>query len=366
MTPGAAPSQPPPGGPAPAAPKPADPVKSAAIMLVVAAALILIGTISKNWITGGRGSRDIHIGPMGAEACMSSVCVDVPLRGIDGDIEAIMMLAMLSGFASAAAAGTFGGMALGGKKDRIPLPPKLGQIAFGLAAFSMTFFVIRMISEKGEISWAGFPAIGGVILAGVGLKKLTPFLAARPALPPGQQAYPNQSGQVPPNQSQPMQPHPYANQSGMQPHPYANQSQPMPPNQSQPMQPNPFANQSGMQPQPQYGSQPHGQPQQGQPYVQPHGQPQPGQHGQPYAQQPYGQQHAQQPHAQQPHAQQPHAQQPYAQQPHAQQPHAQQPHAQQPHAPQQAGTPNCPRCGTQLHYVAQYQRWFCPREQQYV
>jgi len=256
-------------------------------MLVIAAVLILIGTVSKNWVSGGRGSRDIHIGPMGAEACFSSVCTDIPTRGIDGDIEAIMVIALISGLASAAAAGTFGGMALAGKTDKIPLPPRLAQMAFGLAAFSMTFFVIRMISEKGEISWAGFPAIGGVILAGVGLKKLTPFLAAKPALPPGaQQQFANQQpmGQYG-NQSQPMQP--YGQQS--QPmQPYGQQSQPMQPygQQSQPMQP--YANQS----------QPMAAPQQ----------PPPG----------------------------------------------------------AAPVHNCPRCGTQLHWVAQYQRWFCPRENQYV
>jgi hypothetical protein len=248
-------------------------------MLVVAAVLILIGTVSKSWFSGGAGSLIVHLGPMGLERCAGSVCIDMPTRGIDGDIEAIMVLAMISGFASAAAAGTFGGMALAGKRDRIPVPPKLANVAFGLAAFSMTFFVIRMISEKGELSWAGFPAIGGVILAGAGLKKLMPFLAARPALPAGAPY----GGQPYAQQSQPMQPY------GQQPsQPYAQQSQPMNPQQSQPMQP--------QQSQPM-------QPQMAPPAMPP---------------------------------------------------------------PQQQAVPSCPRCGTQLHFVAQYQRWFCPREQQYV
>ncbi len=238
-------------------------MKSAAIMLVIAAVLIFVGTISKNWFSGGGAARDVHIGPLGIEACMGSVCVDVPSRGIDGDISAIMVIAMLSGFASAAAAGLFGVMALTGKADRIPVPPRLAQVAFGLAAFSMTFFAIRMLSEKAELSWAGFPAIIGVILAGVGLKKLMPYLTARPALPAGQPAQP----------------------------PYQ-QGYPQQPNQSQPMQP-----------QQQYGSQPYQQPGMAPPAMPP---------------------------------------------------------------PAQQAVPNCPRCGTQLHFVAQYQRWFCPREQQYV
>jgi hypothetical protein len=37
----------------------------------------------------------------------------------------------------------------------------------------------------------------------------------------------------------------------------------------------------------------------------------------------------------------------------------------QPGFPQQAA-PSCPRCGQPLQFVAQYQRWFCGHEQQYV
>ncbi len=283
-------------------------MKSAAIMLVIAAVLIFVGTISKNWFSGGGAARDVHIGPLGIEACMGSVCVDVPSRGIDGDISAIMVIAMLSGFASAAAAGLFGVMALTGKADRIPVPPRLAQVAFGLAAFSMTFFAIRMLSEKAELSWAGFPAIIGVVLAGVGIKRLTPYLTARPALPPGQPMQQPPYGQPYGNQSQPMQP-------------YANQSQPMQPQPQYGSQP--YANQSQpMQPQPQYGSQPHAQA--GYAPTTPQAQ----------------------------HGSQPHPQAGFA------------PPAMPP--PQQAPVHNCPRCGTQLHFVAQYQRWFCPREQQYV
>jgi len=240
---------------------------------------------------------------MGGEACVESRCVEIPTKGIPGDIEAIMVIAWLSGFAAAGAAGVFGGMTLAGKKQQIPIPPKLAHIAFGLAAFSMTFFLIRMLSEKAERSWAGFPAIGGVILAGAGLKQLSPFLSVAspqaqqaaflaqptmPSLPPGQHG----------NQSQPMQP-------------YGNQSQPM-------------------QPYGQQGSQPYPQAQQSQPM------------------QPYGQQGSQ----------------PY-QQPHQQSQPYQQPQMAPPHQPPPQ-VHNCPRCGTQLQFVAQYQRWYCPREQQYL
>ena len=215
-------------------------------MLAVAAVMVLVGTVSKSWIASPE-SADVHMGPRGMEACMDSVCVDVPTRGLDTDIEVMMTIAMLSGFASAAAAGVFGGMALARRTDRVVVPPRLANACFALAAVSMTVFLIRMVGEKGEVSWAGFVAIGGVVVAAAGLVMLRPHLVAGAT--------------------------------------HAHQ-------QAQPMQP--------MQ---QYGSQPYQQPQMAPPYTPP---------------------------------------------------------------PQQQAAPSCPRCGTQLHFVAEYQRWFCPHEQQYV
>jgi hypothetical protein len=229
-------------------PKPANPAKAGAITLLVATAAILIGMISKSWATDPDG--DIRIGPLGMEACMDSRCVDVPTRGVDEDIQVFMTIAMISGFAAAAAAGVFGAVSLGGRPDASPVPKGLANLFFVVGGLSMAIFLFRMKSENAKMSWAGFSAIGGVVVALVGLQMLAPVIAAR-----------------------------------------RNQGQ-------QPQQP-------------------------------------------PYPQQP-PQAYAQQ-------------QPPYAQQPQ---------YPQQP--PQQYVAPNCPRCGTQLHFVAQYQRWFCPREQQYI
>lgn len=105
----------------------------------------------------------------------------------------------------------------------------------------------------------------------------------------------------------------------------------------------------------QYGG---GQPQGGQQYGQPGGQPQG--YGQPqgqYGGQPQGQ-YGQPP--QQPYGQ-PQQGQPYGGQPQQGQP--------QPYGGQPQGAPPaqmCPRCGKPLQFVAQYQRWFCGAEQQYV
>jgi hypothetical protein len=282
-------------------------------MLLVATALILIGTISKSWVSAGERDERVHAGPMGVEICEGSQCIDAPFRGIDKDIEIIATLAMLSGFAAAAVAGVFGGMVMAGSKQ-VPFPTGLANTVFVIALLGAVVFLGRMLAEKMTISWAGFVAMGGVVVGVVGLKSVSPFLVRRAALPPGsahpqQGAQPYQQGNPYGNQSQPMQP-------------YANQSQPMQPyaSQSQPMHP-------------QQGSHPYAMPQQPQ-----HG-------SQPYQMQPQGQ----------------HGSQPYQQPMQAQPQYGSQPHQ----APQQQ-VPSCPRCGTQLQFVAQYQRWFCPREQQYV
>ena len=274
---------------------------------------MFIGLVSKAWVTASMGSRDgsLHIGPLGLERCMGSVCIDAPGGKMPGDIELLMMLSLISGFASVAAAGAFGGMTLAKKQSSIPVPPRIAQILIGFASAMFMIFVVRIFAEGGHglgPGWAMFPAIGGGILGSVGMKKLMPFLG-QAALPAGS---PQPYGQQPYGQQ------PYGQQGGYG-QPNAQQSQPM----------------------------------------------------QPYGQQPgYGQPSAQQSQPMQPYGQQPgYGQQPQQHQP--QQSYGQQAHAQQPaHAPQQAqpqgDVTKCPRCGQPLQFVQQYQRWFCAAEQQYV
>jgi hypothetical protein len=229
----------------PVASGPPDPARTAAILLCVAAGLLFIGMVSKSWVTASMGSRDaeIHIGPMGVEACHGGMCIDTPTGKMPGDVELIMMIALLSGFASVAVAGVFGGMTLAHKKDKIPMPPRVGQILFGVAAGAFVIFIIRIFSEGGHglgPGWAMLPGIGGAILASVGIKMLSPFLAqgALPAgsgfgQPWGQQPYGQQPGYGQPNaqQSQPMQP--YGQQPQAQPG-YGQQA--AAPQQAQPQQ----------------------------------------------------------------------------------------------------------------------------------
>jgi len=114
------------------------------------------------------------------------------------------------------------------------------------------------------------------------------------------------------------------------------------------------------QPQP-YG----GQPQQGS-YGQPQGQPQQGQYGGQPQQGQYGGQPQQGQYGGQPQQGQ------YGGQPQQGQPQQGQPQQGQPQQGPYGGLPQapqaqaCPRCGQPLQFVAQYQRWFCGAEQQYV
>lgn len=238
-------------------------------MLGIAAALIALGTISKSWFGASAHGAGFHLGPIGAEVCGVSGCSPTSVSGdkLGGDVEIMMLLAVLGGFVSAAGCGWFAFGGFTGKKDKLP-PVKLLQIALGIAAFSMAYFAIRVLtkSELKELgpSWGMFVGIGGVILGWVGVMRLRPFLPATSALAPM----------------------PWLQQQAGQP----------------PMQQQPY----GQQPQQPYGQAP----------VQPYGQPM-----------------------------------------------QQQPPMQQ---PAQAAAPNCPRCGQPLQFVAQYQRWFCAREQQYV
>jgi hypothetical protein len=283
-------------------------------MLLVAAGLMFIGLVSKAWITANAGGRDatLNIGPLGLEVCRGSVCIDGKGGKMPGDVELLMMLSLIGGFAAVAAAGAFGGATLAKKQSAVPVAPRIGQIVIGFASAMMMIFVVRIFAEGGHglgPGWAMFPGIGGGILGSVGIKKLMPLWGAAASTgmaqgygqqPYGQQPYGQQA-----NASQPMQPY------GQQPN--AQQSQPMQPygqqpnaQQSQPMQP--YAQQ------PQQAQHGYGQPQQG-----------PG--GWPAGAGAPGQQAA---------------------------------------APQQPPVTKCPRCGEPLQFVQQYQRWFCGREQQYV
>ncbi|MBA3394418.1 MAG: hypothetical protein H0T89_17365 [Deltaproteobacteria bacterium] len=286
------PSGPPQGAPpSHAAAKPFDP-KIAAFVLLGCGVAILIAIFTKSWATGRGG--DVGVGPLGVEACFRGICRDVGWGNVDGDIKVFGYLSIITGLGAAAMCGVYGGMLLANKRDKLP-PYKLGNAALGAGAFAMTFFTVRLLGEsQASVSWSPLLGIGGVITAGVFLRKLKAALGS-PA------------GTVPMSW-------------GTAPH-------------HGPPGGQPYGQQPG-----QYGQQPvHGQPTHGHPM----------QHGQPVLPGQYAQQPVQQPGQ-------------YGQQPMQQQPVAHGP-------PPQAGTGTpCPRCTNHMVFVAQYQRWFCERCQQYA
>jgi hypothetical protein len=159
------PAPPPYGAPTPAAVDPK--VKNLAIGMFVCAALVLIGIFTSSWGSASERGADIGAGLTSLEMCGRGRCAslswgDTP---ISGDVVAVGYLALLGGLASAAAGIAIGVFAMTNKPNKIPA--KILNIVFGVTAFAMTFFLIRLLTDdkmKGlGISWSGIVAIGGLI-----------------------------------------------------------------------------------------------------------------------------------------------------------------------------------------------------------
>lgn len=94
-------------------------------------------------------------------------------KGAPVDFTIFGYMGFLGGLASAAAAAAAGVFALTNKPNKIP--PKIVNIVFGLTAFAMTAFFIRLITEGGKgmsVSYSPFLAIGGIVGIGVVSKML--------------------------------------------------------------------------------------------------------------------------------------------------------------------------------------------------
>jgi hypothetical protein len=154
-------------------------------VLLGCAVLILVGTFNHSWITAKGGSAGI--GPLGVQICMGGMCKGVGWGKIGSDISLFGTLSIIGGIAAALVAGGYGGAYVAGMRDKLP-SIKVANVVLGLAAFSTTFFLFRLLSEGrggGSISWGGFPSIGGILVTGAMLRKLAPFLKVLPAYPSG-------------------------------------------------------------------------------------------------------------------------------------------------------------------------------------
>jgi hypothetical protein len=383
--------QPPGGGYPPGVSKPSsqqDPAVLAAIMLCAAAVLIFVGLISKSWLSFSAGGMDGrgYVAPLGAQICTKELCVQQSLTGL---LSMFALVGLLTGFASAAAAGMYGVMTIIGLRQRIPLPPRFGQFVFYAGAGSLGAFAVYVYYEGGmdiRPGWGVFVGGGGMALAIFGIRKLMPFMSdvghARPPQFAGGYGAPPYGHGAPQYPPQPYPPQPYP------PQPYLQQQQqqgyggwPASAGAPPPQQPQGFAppqQQGFVRPQPGMPAQQQGSGgwpgSAGAPSP-----PQQGGHAQPPqgfgATMPggYAPQQGYAPPQQGPGGWPAHAGAPAPPQgygsappgygaPHAQ--HVEQPPA-QPMGPPPA--PTCPRCGKPgSKFDEQYRRWFCERDQCYL
>ena len=152
--------------PPPVAPARDGKTQTIAFALFGAAAIALVGLVTKSWFTVPGGG----IGLTGVEACAGSRCMSISWSDIPklpGDISVFAWMGLLFGLAAVGAAAAMGGMLLSGKAAKIPL--KVVNVVLGLAAFSTTMFMMRLYTDdpkRASFGWSGFAAIGALIAIG--------------------------------------------------------------------------------------------------------------------------------------------------------------------------------------------------------
>lgn len=104
---------------------------------------------------------------------MGDKCESVSLSKAEapGDIVAVGYIGFIGGLLSALA---IAGVAIGGLTNNNKIPVKPVVILASVTAGAMAFWFVRMMTEGKEappISYAGFLAIAGLVVAGVFLKK---------------------------------------------------------------------------------------------------------------------------------------------------------------------------------------------------
>ena len=372
---------PPPGAPpAPAVAKPFDP-KTTGYILAGCAVAILIGVFTKSWMSGRGGLSGV--GPLGVEVCFGGTCQGAGWEGAPASVTLPAYLALFAGIAGAAASAYIAFLVLSNAPNKFPAF-KIINGAIGVAAFATTFFAVRLLIEGNDqmsISWSPVFGIGGVVAAGIFIRKLRPYWPGQGTTPWPVAVKPMAQLGAPMGYppSGPPPGAPYQQPYGAPPmgppmgQPYG--APPMgPPMGAAPMGPPPMGA-APMGPPP-MGAAPMGPPPMGAPYGAPTGQPP---YTAPISQPPFGAPMNPPPAA----APLPYA--PTMAAPSTPQPQPaphnkatimgapapqlaallkQPPPAAQPQAA--TGSQFCGRCGKPMTFVAQYQRWFCQGCQQYA
>ncbi len=162
------------------APAPAAPIvqttRLLAFALFGAAVITLIGVVTSHWFSAGGGEG--NVGLTGIEACRHDRCMSLSWSEIEKmsrgmfhiptDITMFAYLGYIAGIVAAVCTGVMGGMLLAGKARSIPT--RAFNIVFGIAAFSMTSFVVRFYLENRKdlsFGWSSILAIGGLVATGV-------------------------------------------------------------------------------------------------------------------------------------------------------------------------------------------------------
>ena len=189
----------------------ANPAQTVAIVMIVCAVLILVGTISKSWLVGGDAEESGKIGLTGIEECEGSQCRPVPWemleRAIGSEVPTMATLGVVFGIAAAAMSGLCGLLAL--MRSTKSAPVGLTRLALGLAAGMQTAFVVRILAEMKSASgigpgWALFVSFGGIIASAIVLASLNTHVKAAKAAVAGAAA-PAAAASANPYQQQPMQ-----------------------------------------------------------------------------------------------------------------------------------------------------------------
>jgi hypothetical protein len=153
-------------------------------LLLVSALLILLGLVTKSFVTASREDNSVGIGYLGAEVCGEGHCrsFDWDQMGSDvkSDIKAVRWLGLFAGVGAIGVAVVAGIFAFQRKR----FPGAVLHSVLGVAAFAFVYFVIRWISEAhGEITpvpGLSFAlAFSGVILASVMQATLLRGIAGR-------------------------------------------------------------------------------------------------------------------------------------------------------------------------------------------
>ncbi len=373
-----------------------------AYILAGCALAILIGVFTKSWMSGRGGLNGV--GPLGIEVCFGGTCTGVGWDNAPGDIQLIAYLALFAGIAAAAASAYMAFLVLSNTPNKFPAFKIINGV-LGVGAFATTFFAVRLLIEGQEmsISWSPVFAIGGVVAAGIFVRKLRPYWPGQGTTPwpvavkpLGQFGGAPMGGGYPPSGPPPGAPYPQQPYGAPMGQPYGAPPQPYgappggaapygaPPMGAAPMGPPPMGGAAYGAPsaQPPFGAAPHAPPP-----VAPPSQP------------PYGLDGAR-PFVAAPNAPPPAAPMHGANPPPAGAPLPYAPTMAAPTAPQAphnkatimgapapqlaallkqppaaaatpptaaaAGSQFCGRCGKAMTFVAQYQRWFCQGCQQYA